>query len=105
VGQRQLLSIARAAAQDPAILLFDEATSSVDSETEALVQEAFAERLQGRTCLVVAHRLSTVRDADRILVMHHGRLVEQGTHRELIARDGVYSKLVELQFGKETIEA
>lgn len=105
VGQRQLLSIARAAAADPAILLFDEATSSVDSETEALVQEAFAERLQGRTSLVVAHRLSTVRDADRILVMHHGRLVEQGTHRELIARDGIYSRLVELQFGSETVEA
>ncbi|HET9886315.1 MAG TPA: ABC transporter ATP-binding protein, partial [bacterium] len=105
VGQRQLLSIARAAAADPAILLLDEATSSVDSETEALVQEAFAERLQGRTCLVVAHRLSTVRDADRILVMHHGRLVEQGTHRELIARDGIYSRLVELQFGSETVEA
>jgi len=105
VGQRQLISIARAAAADPAILLLDEATSSVDSETEALVQEAFAERLQGRTCLVVAHRLSTVRDADRILVMHHGRLVEQGTHRELIARDGIYSRLVELQFGSETVEA
>jgi len=105
VGQRQLLSIARAAAADPAILLLDEATSSVDSETEALVQEAFATRLQGRTSLVVAHRLSTVRDADRILVMHHGRLVEQGTHRQLIAREGVYSKLVELQFGSEKIEA
>jgi ATP-binding cassette subfamily B protein len=105
VGQRQLLSIARAAAADPALLLLDEATSSVDSETEALVQEAFATRLQGRTSIVVAHRLSTVRDADRILVMHHGRLVEQGTHRQLIARDGVYSKLVELQFGSEKLEA
>lgn len=105
VGQRQLLSLARAVASEPTLVLLDEATSSVDAETEALVQEALTARMPGRTTLVVAHRLSTVRDADRILVLHHGRLVEDGTHRDLLLRGGVYSKLVELQFGLDRVEA
>ncbi|MGQ0721220.1 MAG: ABC transporter ATP-binding protein [Candidatus Eiseniibacteriota bacterium] len=105
VGQRQLLSLARALARDPDLLLLDEATSSVDSETEGWIQEALHEALRGRTCLVVAHRLSTVRDANRILVFHQGRLTEQGTHDELLAARGIYARLVELQFGSETAAA
>jgi len=101
VGQRQLLSFARALAIDPDLLLLDEATSSVDSETEARVQEAIEELVRDRTCLIVAHRLSTVRDVDRILVFHGGRLVEEGDHDDLVRRDGVYARLVELQFGAE----
>ena len=81
VGERQLLSFARALAFDPAILVLDEATSSVDSEIEARIEEATDRLMRGRTCLVIAHRLSTVQGADRILVMHGGRLVEEGTHR------------------------
>ncbi len=100
VGQRQLLSIARAAAANPAVVLLDEATSSVDGETESLVQEALHTILAGRTCVIVAHRLSTVRDVDRILVLHHGRLVEEGTHDELVQRSGIYARLAELQFGR-----
>jgi ATP-binding cassette subfamily B protein len=99
VGQRQLLSFARAIVGRPDVLLLDEATSSVDSETEALVQQAIQELVRGRTCLIVAHRLSTVRDADRILVFHHGRLHEEGTHESLLERGGLYARLVELQFG------
>ncbi|MFN8179588.1 MAG: ABC transporter ATP-binding protein [bacterium] len=98
-GERQLLSFARALARDPDVLLLDEATASVDSETEGLVQEALGELLAGRTCLVVAHRLSTVLDADRILVMHKGELVEEGTHDELVQRGGIYARLAEIQFG------
>jgi ATP-binding cassette subfamily B protein len=99
VGQRQLLSFSRALAVQPDLLLLDEATSSVDSETEGWIQEAMAAALEGRTCLVVAHRLSTVRDADRILVFHQGRLEEEGTHDELLQQRGIYARLVELQFG------
>ncbi|MDE2291056.1 MAG: ABC transporter ATP-binding protein, partial [Elusimicrobia bacterium] len=86
VGERQLLSFARALVADPAILVLDEATSSVDAETEGLIQEALESMLEGRTALIVAHRLATVRGADRILVMHHGKLREQGTHEELLAQ-------------------
>ncbi len=98
VGQRQLLSFARALAFDPLVLILDEATSSVDSELEAQIQEALELLLQGRTSLVIAHRLSTVQNADRILVFHHGDLRETGTHAELLARGGLYARLHELQF-------
>ncbi len=98
VGERQLLSFARALAFDPAILVLDEATSSVDSEIEARIEEATSRLMRGRTSLVIAHRLSTVRGADRILVMHHGRLVEEGSHDDLLASEGVYRRLHELQF-------
>jgi ATP-binding cassette subfamily B protein len=95
-GQRQLIAFARALAADPEILVLDEATSSVDSETESLVESATVRLMQGRTSLVIAHRLSTVVSADRILVMHKGRLHEQGTHTELMARQGLYWKLYRL---------
>ncbi len=98
VGERQLLSFARALAFDPDILVLDEATSSVDSEIEARIDEATNRLMRGRTSLVVAHRLSTVQGADRILVLHRGRLVEQGSHDELLEADGMYRRLHELQF-------
>jgi len=92
-GERQLLSFARALAHDPKVLILDEATSSVDPETERLIQEAILTMTRKRTTLVIAHRLSTIRRADRILVMHHGKIREQGTHEELMAMKGVYYKL------------
>jgi ATP-binding cassette subfamily B protein len=98
VGERQLLSFARALARDPAILVLDEATSSVDAEAEARIQAAVAELMRGRTSLVVAHRLSTIVDADAILVLHHGRIRERGRHAALLAADGLYRRLVRLQF-------
>lgn len=99
-GERQLISFARALAGDPRILVLDEATSHVDTETEALIQEAIDRLVEGRTSVIVAHRLSTVRKADRILVLHHGQLREQGSHEQLVALDGIYARLVALQFGK-----
>jgi ATP-binding cassette, subfamily B, multidrug efflux pump len=98
VGQRQLLSFARALAYDPAILVLDEATSSVDMEAEALIQEAVERLMNGRTSLVVAHRLSTIEHSDRILVMHAGEIRESGRHAELLARRGLYYRLYQLQF-------
>ncbi|HKK26789.1 MAG TPA: ABC transporter ATP-binding protein [Gemmatimonadota bacterium] len=98
VGERQLLSFARALAGDPPILLLDEATSSVDSEIEARIEEALEELMEGRTSLVVAHRLSTIRNADRILVLHHGQVRESGTHEELLEKGGLYARLHRLQF-------
>jgi ABC-type multidrug transport system fused ATPase/permease subunit len=98
-GQRQRIAIARAVLKNPKILILDEATSSLDSESERLVQEALEKLMEGRTSLVIAHRLSTVRKADRIIVISDGRIVEQGTHAELIANgNGLYKTLTELQF-------
>ena len=98
VGERQLLSFARALAFDPDILILDEATSSVDSEIEARIEEATDRLMADRTCLVVAHRLSTVQNADRILVLHRGRVAEEGSHQALLAAGGLYQRLHELQF-------
>jgi ATP-binding cassette subfamily B protein len=98
MGERQILAFARALHYDPSILILDEATSSVDVETERVIQEALHRLLEGRTSLVIAHRLSTILDADRILVMHKGELREQGTHEELLAKRGIYARLYELQF-------
>lgn len=97
VGERQLLSFARALARDPRILVLDEATSSVDAEAEALIQQAVGELMRGRTSLVVAHRLSTILHADEILVLHHGEIRERGTHRTLLAEGGLYERLYRLQ--------
>ncbi len=98
VGQKQLLSFARAIAFDPRVLILDEATSSVDTETELLIRQALSVLMQGRTTIAIAHRLSTVQDMDRILVLHKGRLRESGTHQELLAQRGIYHRLFELQF-------
>jgi ATP-binding cassette subfamily B protein len=97
-GEKQLLTIARAFLADPAILVLDEATSSVDTRTEVLVQQAMATLRAGRTSFVIAHRLSTIRDADVILVMEHGSIVEHGTHTELLAAGGAYAALYASQF-------
>ena len=97
-GQRQLLSFARALAFDPRILILDEATSSVDTETEMLIQDALQELLKDRTALIIAHRLSTIKNVDRILVIHQGEIWEQGTHSELLAQGGLYSRLYDLQY-------
>jgi subfamily B ATP-binding cassette protein MsbA len=97
-GQRQRLSIARAVLKNPRILILDEATSALDTESEALVQTALEHLMRGRTCFIIAHRLSTVRGADRILVVQNGRIVEQGPHEALLARNGVYARLVQHQF-------
>jgi len=98
VGQKQLLSFARALAHDPRVLILDEATSSVDTETEALIQDALKVLLQGRTAIVIAHRLSTIQHVDEILVMHKGRVRERGTHQELLALRGLYWRLYQLQY-------
>lgn len=97
-GQKQLLTIARAELADNPILILDEATSSVDTRTEKQIQKAMLSLMENRTCFIIAHRLSTIRDADHILVMDHGDIVEQGTHQELIAKDGFYAKLYNSQF-------
>ena len=97
-GEKQLLTIARAFLADPPILILDEATSSVDTRTEVLIQRAMGRLMEGRTTFVIAHRLSTIRDADTILVMEHGSIVEQGTHDELLARRGPYYDLYNSQF-------
>lgn len=100
-GQRQLLSFARTLAYDPTILILDEATANIDTETEQWIQEALERLMAGRTTIMVAHRLSTIQHADRIIVMHHGRIRETGTHQELLAQDGIYKKLYELQLAGE----
>ena len=92
-GQKQLLTIARAMLSDPKILILDEATSNVDTMTEQRIQKAFLKMMEGRTSFIIAHRLSTIREADLILVMDKGRIIEQGTHNELLAKNGFYTKL------------
>jgi ATP-binding cassette subfamily B protein len=101
-GQKQLLTIARAFLADPAILILDEATSSVDTRTEVLIQSAMADLMRGRTTFVIAHRLSTIRNADLILMMDHGRIVEKGTHHDLLAAKGRYADLYHSQFAGRT---
>ncbi|MGA8026684.1 MAG: ABC transporter ATP-binding protein, partial [Bryobacteraceae bacterium] len=103
-GQKQLISFARALAHDPRILILDEATSSVDTETELRVREALKRLVSNRTSLVIAHRLSTIQRADRIIVMHKAQLREMGTHQELLARRGIYWKLYQLQYKEQEIE-
>jgi ATP-binding cassette subfamily B protein len=104
VGEKQLLSFARALAFDPPVLILDEATSSIDTETERLIQHAIETLLEGRTSIVIAHRLSTIRSADTILVFHHGEIRERGTHEELMAMSGLYRRLYEIQY-RESIPA
>ena len=98
VGQKQLLSFARALAFEPKVLVLDEATSSVDTETELLIRDALRRLMAGRTTIAIAHRLSTIQDMDKILVLHHGQLRESGSHQELLAQRGIYYKLFQLQY-------
>ena len=99
-GQKQLLTIARAILSDPKVLILDEATSSVDTRTEILIQKAMDELMKGRTSFIIAHRLSTIKNADLILVMNNGDIVEQGTHEELLKKNGFYANLYNSQFDK-----
>jgi ABC-type multidrug transport system fused ATPase/permease subunit len=101
VGQRQLISFARALLADPRILILDEATSSIDTQTEQIIQEALARLLHGRTAFVIAHRLSTIINADRIVVINDGRIIEQGKHQELLEKQGVYHGLYSMRFEEE----
>lgn len=101
VGQKQLISFCRALATDPDILILDEATSNIDTETEQLIERSISTLLKGRTSIVIAHRLSTIQRADRIVVLHHGHVAEQGSHQELLALDGLYAKLYRLQFTEQ----
>jgi ATP-binding cassette subfamily B protein len=98
VGQKQLISFARALAFDPRVLILDEATSSIDTETEILIRDAVERLMEGRTSLVVAHRLSTIQSVDKIIVMHKGEIREVGTHQQLLAERGLYWRLYQLQF-------
>jgi len=105
MGQRQLVSLARALLADPRILIMDEATSSIDAYTELIIKQALEKVLRDRTSIVIAHRLSTVRNADLIVVLDEGRIVGMGSHNDLIRRGGLYSKLYEMQFRYEEPEA
>jgi ATP-binding cassette, subfamily B, bacterial len=98
-GQRQRIAIARAMLKNPPLLLLDEATSALDAESERMVQAALESAMKDRTTLVIAHRLATIQQADRIIVLDHGQIAEQGTHAELVAKGGLYARLAELQFG------
>ena len=104
VGQKQLISFARALAVHPRILVLDEATSSVDTETELLIQSAIKKLLQGRTSIVIAHRLSTIQSATKIIVMHKGEIREMGTHQELLALGGIYHRLYQLQYKEQELQ-
>jgi ATP-binding cassette, subfamily B, multidrug efflux pump len=104
-GQKQLISFARALAHNPRYLILDEATSSVDTDTEFRVREALGRMVEGRTSIIIAHRLSTIQRANRILVMHKGRLRESGTHQELLAERGIYWKLYQLQYKDQEMRA
>ena len=97
-GQRQLLSFARTLAFKPSVLILDEATANIDTETEALIQDALGKLMEGRTNIIVAHRLSTIQNCDKIIVMHKGEIVEEGSHQELLAKGGTYFKLYKLQY-------
>lgn len=103
-GQRQLLSFARTLAFEPSVLILDEATANIDTETEALIQEALARLMEGRTTIIVAHRLSTIRNADKIIVMHKGRITEEGSHQALLRQGGMYYKLYKLQYEHDAAE-
>jgi ABC-type multidrug transport system fused ATPase/permease subunit len=103
VGQKQLLSFARALAYNPKILVLDEATSSVDTQTELLIQSAIKKLLAGRSSIVIAHRLSTIQSADKIIVMHKGEIRESGTHQQLLALGGIYYKLYQLQYKEQEV--
>ncbi|MCX6621862.1 MAG: ATP-binding cassette domain-containing protein, partial [Acidobacteria bacterium] len=103
-GQKQLISFARALAHNPRYLILDEATSSVDTETEFRVRDAMSKLVEGRTSIVIAHRLSTIQRADRILVMHKGRLRESGTHQQLLQQRGLYWKLYQLQYKDQEVQ-
>ena len=105
VGQKQLLSFARALAFNPRVLVLDEATSSIDTETELLIRDALEVLMAGRTTIAIAHRLSTIQDMDKILVLHKGQLREFGTHQELLAERGIYYKLYQLQYRDQEKEA
>src|SRR5439155_26641650 len=102
-GEKQRLALARVVLRDPLLLILDEATSSLDSRSEALIQQALEPLLTGRTSLVIAHRLSTILRADQILVMDRGRIVERGAHAELLSRGGLYARLYEEQFGASEV--
>ena len=100
-GQQQRIAIARAILKDPPILLLDEATSALDNQSERLVQVALGNLMRNRTTIIIAHRLSTVQQADRIIVMNEGRIVDQGTHEDLLRRDTLYARLAQTRFGEE----
>ncbi len=100
LGQKQLISFARVLAYDPKIVILDEATSSVDTEAECLIRDAFSKIIKGRTSIIIAHRLSTIKYVDRIMVIDKGEIAEMGCHEELLAKKGIYRDLYQLQFGR-----